>query len=367
MSNIGQFVTANSRCCQKAGINSGSGAMNFIGLHITKQTIYAVELAAQKRGQKRLVNFLKAPSPPYSLESEVALDLDSFAQDLGLLLKEGGFSTKNVFAALPESQVFTRVISMPKMSEKELKEAMKWEAGQYIPLPLEEVTFDYQVISDHRKKDKLDVLLVAAPLTLTRKFLKIVEKAGLRMVGVETESVAIARSLVGAEKDSLTSAIVLIGDGATDIFIVDRGSIVFTRSITTGGEAMVRLVSQELGIEPERAAEYLKSYGLEESAFEGRVKKALKPVFDVILSEIKRSLAYYATHIKGNGVERLILAGANAKVPGVLVFLASAVSLEVLLADPWDTIEIPGKFNQEELEDLGPEFAVAVGLALKEI
>jgi type IV pilus assembly protein PilM len=341
--------------------------MDFIGLHITKRNIYAVELAAAKRGRKRLVNFIKAPSPPYSLESEVELDLDSFAKELGSILREGDFSTKNVFVALPESQVFTRVISMPKMSDKELKEAMKWEAGQYIPIPLDEVTFDYQVISDHREHNKLDVLLVAAPLTLTKKFLKIVKKAGLRMVGVETESVAVARSLVGSDSTAPTSAIVLIGDGATDIFIVDRGSIIFTRSITTGGDAMVRVVSQELGIEPERAAEYLKSYGLEESAFEGRVKAALKPVFDVVLSEIKRSLAYYVTHIKGNNIERLILAGAHAKVPGVLVFLASAVNLEVLLADPWDRVEVSGKFSQEELEDVAPEFAVAVGLALKEI
>ena len=343
--------------------------MDFFGLHITRNYLYAAQLTPRKGGKKQLVTYAKLSAPPYPLDSDSELDIDSFGKELGQVLKETALTTNKVLLALPESQVFTRVISLPRMSEKELKEAMKWEAGQYIPIPLEEVTYDYQVIDSDSQKEsaKMDVLLVAAPLTLTRKFLKIVEGAGLRIVGMETESIAAARSLVGDDPSSTTSMIVMIGDEDTNIFIVKQGSIVFTRSITTGGDALVRLVSQELGIEKDRAQEYLLSYGLEESALEGRVMKVIKPLFDVIVSEIKRSLAYYTTHVGKDNIERLILAGQNAKVPGVLVYLASVVSLEVVLADPWGGISIPEKFKREELEEVGPEFAVALGLALKDL
>lgn len=340
--------------------------MDFVGLELGQNKFRAVELKRIKGNKKELVRYSSEDSPPYSLSSDAQVDWAEISSVLDKFFSTAGFSSRNVVSALPESQVFTRVITIPRMSKKELANAMKWEAEQYVPIPLSEVSFDYHII-DKSDGDKMDVLLVAAPLTLTKKYLRIINDAHLRVVGLETESIATARSLVGLDSVSPTTMVVGIGAATTDISIVSRGNIRFTRSISGGGDALVRALAQNLNFETERAEEYLRSYGLEESALEGKVVQAIRPVFDVIVSEVKRSIAYYMTHRKEDSIERLILSGEFAGVPGILVAMASAVDLEVQLADPWDAVSIPSKFKRGELEDIGPEFSIAVGLALKEI
>lgn len=347
--------------------------MNFVGLDLGSHSLKAVELKKTKKGEKKeLVGYDSAPAPPQSLASEAEVDLVAFSESLRNFFDEANFSTQNVAAALPESQVFTRVISVPQMNPKELENAMKWEAEQYIPIPLEEVSLDYRIIEEKVVKGKdgrdlMDILLVAAPLTLTKKYLKIINDAGLKVVGLETEAMAAARSLVGLNSSSPTTMVVSLGAETTDISVVSEGNIRFTRSISTGGEAFARAVSQELGLEMTQAEEYTKSYGLEESELEGKVMKAIKPVFDVVVSEIKRSFAYYASQRQDDPLRRIVLAGGIAGLPGILAYLAAAVDVEVQLGDPWRSVAIPSKFDREELEDLGPKFAVAVGLALKDI
>ena len=341
--------------------------MNFIGLDLGSYEFKGVELKKEKGGKKELVTYSSAPAPPHFLTSDSEVDWAAYSKSLEKFYNEAGFSVNEVVAALPESQVFTRVITVPKMSGKELKTAMQWESEQYLPIPLADVSLDYKVIGNVGAADKIDILLVAAPLTLTKKYLKIISSAGLEVVGLETEALAAARSLVGLDSLSPTALIVSIGAGTTDISIVSGGCIHFTRSISTGGEAFARAVSQELGFEIGRAREYMSSYGLEESQLEGKVMKAIKPIFDVVVSEVKRSLAYYTAHQKDDLIKHVIVSGGVASLPGVLVYLAAALNLEVQIADPWEGLVIPEKFGREELEDIGPRFAVAVGLALKDV
>ncbi len=341
--------------------------MTFVGLDLGSHEFRAVELKENKKGQKELVTYASAPAPPHFLDSDAEVDWAAFSKALEKFYNEADFTTRSVVSALPESRVFTRVISVPQMSGKELENAMKWEAEQYIPIPLEEVSLDYQVIGEAGRADKIDILLVAAPLTLTKKYLKILGDAKLETVGLETEALSTARSLVGLDPSTPTTMVVGIGARATDISIVSGGFIRFTRSISTGGEAFARAVSQELGFEIGRARDYMASYGLEESQLEGKVMRAIKPIFDVAVSEVKRSIAYYANHRRDDVIERVIVSGGVASLPGVLVYLAAALNLEVQMADPWEGLIIPGKFSREELEDIGPGFAVAVGLALKDV
>ncbi len=342
--------------------------MNFIGLDLGSYEFKAVELKQpKKQPKKELVSFASAEAPPHFLTSDSEVDWAAYSKALEKFHAESEFSTRDVIAALPESQVFTRVITVPKMSGKELKNAMQWEAEQYLPIPLKEVSLDYRVIGNSETADKTNVLLVAAPLTLTAKYLKIISEAKLSIVGLETESLATARSLVGLNPSAPTTLVVSIGSVTTDISVVSKGFIRFTRSISTGGESFARSVSQELGFEIDRAREYMRSYGLEETQLEGKVMKAIKPVFDVVVSEVKRSLAYYAAHQKEDLIKRVIVSGGAASLPGVLVYLAAVLNLEVQVANPWEGLLIPSKFERKELEDVGPRFAVAVGLALKDV
>ena len=93
---------------------------------------------------------------------------------------------------------------------------------------------------------------------------------------------------------------------------------------------------------------------------------AIKPVFDIIRDEIKRTQAFFSSRSK-RPLQRLILVGGTANLPGVLVYLADSLGMEVARGNPWEAISIPGNFPRDQLEEIAPSFAVAAGLALKEL
>lgn len=341
-------------------------ALNHFGLDIGSHAIKAVQLT----GSPESPTFVTAglyPSPPSALLSESEDDLKTVAETIKNLHRDAKITTNRVVTALPESQIFTRVVEMPELSKQEVQSAIDYEAEQYVPLPLSEVRLTWQVLATRQgadKKPKMDVLLVAAPNTLINKYLNIIKMANLTAVSLETETTAIVRSLVQRIEGSPTTMVISIGASTTDLTIVDASHISFTRSIATGGLALARGVANDLGFEVDQAVEYMKTYGLDATQLEGKVMQAIKPVFDVVVNEVRRALAYYAGKYPDKPVKRIVLAGGTAKLPGIVIYLAEALGLEVQVGNPWDGIALPPNISKK-LIDEGTSYSIAVGLALK--
>jgi type IV pilus assembly protein PilM len=334
---------------------------DFIGLDIGSSTLKAVQV----RG-KRLFAFAYGSAPAgASLTTEDKESTARFSEAIGSLISSGNFKGRSVVVALPESQIFTRVISFPQMDIKEIASAVQNEAQQYVPLPLEKTTLDYEVLGPSEVEEgRIDVLLVAAPKALTKQYLNVLRQIQLHPISLEPETMALSRSVVG-DTSKVPVMVASIGARTTDLSIFSGNTLRFTRSISTGGETLARAVSQNLGLDAGQAQEYLKSYGLLEEA-KGKVSTAIKPVFDIIVEEIRRSLTYYTTRRKKQ-IGRIVLVGGVANLPGIVVYLTEALGIEVGRGDPWETIEVPGSFPREELARRAPDFAIAAGLALKEI
>jgi len=343
-------------------------AINHFGLDIGTSTIKAVQLS----GSFDAPTFVTAgqfPTPAGAILSESEEDMKAIAETIKSLHKEAKITTEKVVTALPESQIFTRVVEMPQLSKQEIQSAIDYEAEQYVPIPLSEVRLTWQILSTRvgpDKKPKVDILLVAAPNNLINKYLKILKDANLTAIALETETTAVVRSLVQRVEGSPTTLIISLGASTTDLTIVDNTQINFTRSIATGGMALARAVANDLGFETEQAVEYMKTYGLDPSQLEGKVMQALKPVFDVIVNEVHRAIAYYTAKHVDKPVKRVVLAGGTAKLPGVVLYLAEALGLEVQMGNPWDGIGLPPNISKK-LIDEGSSYSVAVGLALKPV
>lgn len=336
---------------------------SLLGLDIGSKIIKLVQLE-RRNNNFFLKGYGTVPTPPKGFASEAISDLQALSQTIRDLCGECRVSTQEVVSALPESSVFTRVISLPFLSDKELASAIHWEAEQYIPVPLEEVNLVWDVLEKDRRKNKMQILLVAAPKNLARKYAQVLKDAGLKPVALETELIALARSLVGEASTSPTSLVISIGAKTTDICIVNKGKIALTRSISTAGEALTRSLATTLNFDPVKAEEYKKSYGLK-GEMEGKIKDALKPVFDLIVNEVKRALAFYQEENPGEQIKRVVLAGGSAKLPGAVIYLAEALGVETQIGNPWERIEMT-EAEQNELLEQGPEYAVAVGLAERE-
>jgi len=340
-------------------------ALNHFGLDIGSNTIKVVQLSGSSdRPAFVAAGQIQTPTKQGDDGSEEAVE--QLANAVKTLHKEAHLTTNKVVTALPESQIFTRVVEMPKLKPAELNHAISWEAEQYVPIPLADVKLDWQVLGDATETDKIEVLLVAAPTSLINHYLEITKKADLIPLGLETEITAAVRSLVQRFEGTPTTMVVSIGASTTDLSIVRNGRITLTRSIATGGLSLARGIAQELGFEIGQAIEYMKTYGLDPTSLEGKIMQAIKPIFDLIVNEIRRTLAYYMTKHPNAPVKRVIITGGTAKLPGVVIYLAEALGLEVQLGDPWEGISLPSSVSGK-LKEEASSYAVAVGVALKQV
>jgi type IV pilus assembly protein PilM len=334
-----------------------------VGLDIGSKTIKVVEL--DKSGNRfnlkaaGLVGYTGSDLAKMTDEKEIA----QMADVLRKVFSDAKISAKEVTIALPEPQVFTRAIRFPLLTDQEISSAVKWEAEQYIPIPLNEAVIQHQIIErrETTSPPEVLVLLVAAPRVLVEKYVQVVSAAKFTVVGVETELIALARSLGPPDQ---TVVILDFGAGSTDLAIVKNGSLVFSRSIATAGEAFTRAVGQSLGITPQQAEEYKKTYGLAAAQLEGKVRGALDPILRVVGEEIKKAIHFYQSENKNNAPTSLIISGGSSGMREVAPYLTKYLGLEVVMGNPFSKVSLDAATSQS-LAPYAPLYAIAVGLAMK--
>lgn len=334
-----------------------------LGIDIGSHTIKVIELAKDD-SKVQMIAAGSTATPPKALTSNIPADLQSVGATISKLLHDIGAHSRNASVALPESQVFTRVIEIPQLTDRELASAIKWEAEQYVPLPLDQVNMDYSVLRTNKEtgKNNMEVLLVASPKSLIEKYITILESAGLNPIGAETEIIAASRALVRTAQSVKTAMIVSLGAQTSDFAILNNGIIAFTRSISAGGEAISRALVQNLEFSKIQAEEYKRTYGVERDKLEGKILAAVKPIVDTIIGEIKRAINSYTEKYKER-VDVILLNGGTARLPGIVMHIAEETGVEVQLGNPWLGITKEQKFDI--LNNEGPTFCVAVGLALR--
>jgi type IV pilus assembly protein PilM len=260
--------------------------------------------------------------------------------------------------------VFTRTIKFPLLTDSEIASAVKWEAEQYIPIPLNEAVVQHTILSRNEKSTPPEVLvlLVAAPRATINKYVRVVQLAGLNVTAVETELVALTRSLAPLDK---TVLLIDLGAGSTNIAISKSGLLSFSRSIPIAGDAFTRAVSQGLGVTPQQAEEYKKTYGLDPSQLEGKVSGVLDPVLRLVVDEIKKAISYYLTDEKGDSPSALFITGGTSGIPEMITMLTKLVGIEVMVGNPFSKIKTDPE-TAKKLAPYAPLYSVAVGLAMRE-
>jgi type IV pilus assembly protein PilM len=339
---------------------------NTFGLDIGTTTIKVVSLERENN----IISYsssLMIPTPLQGMQSESPFDHQEMAQIINKLVIDAKITTNNVAIALPENHAFTKVIEMPVLSDKDLTNAIYWEAEQYIPVPLDSVTLAWsklRIIKSALPEDKMQVLLVAAPKDLIKRYQTILELSGLTIVSVETEILSILRSLLSA-KNIPTSLIVHIGALSTTLGIIQNDTLVFNYPLPLGGIALTRAIASDFGLQPEQAEEYKRVYGLSDKNFGGKVGKAIEPILIALLTEVKKAMTFYSEKYKNDSpISQILLTGGSASLPGLAVYFARNLGVESVLANPWKMLNIQQVPQQAEVN--GPAYSVAIGLALKE-
>lgn len=333
-----------------------------VGIDIGSKSIKIVELkkTAEKFG---LVGLSVIGYSGLSLDKIIEeKDFIAFAQILKKLVKQVGIHSKEVNISIPEPLVFTRIIKFPILSDEEVDAAVKWEAEQYIPIPVKEAIVQYSILSRNDTNANTSVLLVAAPKSVVEKYIKVITLAGLTPISAETELTALARSISPTKGISL---ILDLGALSVNMAITKDSNIVFTRSIPVAGETFTRAVAQSLGINMQQAEEYKKTYGLSDTQLEGKVKLALEPIFKMVIDEVKKAIHFFQTEEKDEIPNSLIISGGSSLTPDIISYLTQILGLETIMGDPFAKLEI----NPETYKNLIPFipiYGTAVGLAMNE-
>ncbi|MDA3840740.1 MAG: type IV pilus assembly protein PilM [Patescibacteria group bacterium] len=340
-----------------------SSVDSYLGVDIGSSGIKVVELKKEGRGAK-LVSY--GFSENSKIKPGLMDDVSYAAQLLNKVCNDAGIHNKAAVAALPTYAVFSSILSLSNVANKDMASAVHWEAKKVIPLPLEEMILDWKVIEEPEKKDNknIKVLLTGAPKTLVKKYVEIFKVAQMNLLSLETETFSLIRSLMGHDKS--TVMIVEIGDSTSDITIADNGIPSFSRSVEVGGLTITQEISEKGSMELEMAEQFKYDLGISSIKNEdATIPKVIEDVISPVVNEIKYAINLYQNK-DNKKVEKIILSGGGALLVNLSNYLSKVLDIKVIIGDPWDRISY-----QEELKPLlgevGPKLAVAAGLALRSI
>lgn len=341
------------------------------GLDIGSNLIKAVSLA--RSGDTYLLESVAVmSSTSKGMTSEATSDLLQLSETIKKMLAQANIKISLAAVSIPESQVYTKVIEMPDLSERELSAALEFEMEQYIPLPLDQVRTDWEILGrsngeagGEAGKKVIDVMLVAAPLLTLAKYEKLMEMAGLKAEVIETEIVSVHRALLPLFINGPSTIIVHIGSSTSSVAIVKEARIKTVFSIALGGAAITRAISLDLGIDLTSAENYKKAYGLSKDAFEGKIGKSLTPILESITGDIKKAILSFREKNNNEEIKQVILSGGTALLPGIDAYFTNTLGSQVVLGNCFSAYNITNIPNELQIE--APSYNVVVGLALRNL
>ena len=282
------------------------------------------------------------------------------------------FRVSGIVVSLPEEKSFLRIFQTPKVGAREMAGAIRWKIEEEIPLPSEDVVYDYeQIRSPEGGGDHHDAVVTAFPKGMVAAYVRAIKDAGLIPMALELESQAIMRAAAPSLGAGDAAVVIDMGRTRTSVILFAGGAIVFTMTVPVGGYTLDIEIARVLGVS-EREAKHLKRRnGFAKSAYRGKIFSAMAPSADVIAGEVRRVISYYQekiTHAHGGSrtVDKILLSGGGTNVPGFDAYLASATRVPVSFVDPFVGITgITGDSVPPLPREQALVFTAAIGLALR--
>lgn len=324
-----------------------------VGLDIGNYNLKVAEIEF-KEGTFKIINVgMKSIRQPANI-----------AQAIRELCKETNISTKEVNISVSGENVVARYLSLPKMSEAELKKAMAYELEDHIPFKADEVYTDYTILGDDpNSKNRMRVFLVATKKELLENRIKLVQEAGLSPQVVTMDALAVKNAFYFnyPAKISANVALLNIGDKITNLIITKDKIPYFVRDSQFGGEAITTLIQTKLDLDKVKAEEL--KYHLQNTSLD--LSETIKSAMANLLNEIFVSLDFYE-NLTEQRIDEVYICGGSYQLPGLKEFLGGYLGLEIIDLNPLKNISLSPSLTQEKLTPLLPYLAVAIGLALEE-
>ncbi len=343
-----------------------------LGIDIGSSSIKVVQLRREK-GKAILETYGAIALGPYG-ELEIGratnLPVDRIVEALKDVLREANVTAKEAALSIPYSASLVSVIKVPRVADKQLAQMIPIEARKYIPVPIGEVMLDWFVIPEESRSSNdiknesthISVLLVAIHNETIAKYQAIVAGATLQAKFFEIEVFSSVRASL--DHGIAPIAVVDMGASTTKLYIVERGIIRESHIINRGGQDITLAISQSLGLTVGKAEEQKRVEGLSGKE-DAPLNKAIAITLESVLSEVNRVILSYEQRMQSS-ISSAVFTGGGATLKGIQEYAKQRLSTPTSLAHPFDKVEAPA-FLIDILTEAGPEFSVAVGLALRRL
>jgi type IV pilus assembly protein PilM len=346
-----------------------SRSKSLAGLDITTSSIKLIELVPQGRGY-RVECYAAEPSPPNSITEKSIIDADAVGEAVRRAVKRAGTKATEVAIAISGDAAITKVIQMPRqLNDNDMEAQVEIQADQYIPFPMEEVSFDFQVIGESPSDpDMVDVLLVATRTENVDQRRAAVEAAGMKAHVVDVEPFALENACTllthqmpdGGMDHQI--AVVDFGASSTTFSVLQDLRVVYNRDFNFGGQQLTEEIMRIYGLSLEDAGRAKKEGGLP-SNYQPEV---LDPFVDDMTQQVSRSLQFFLA--SGGGREQpdeILVCGGCANIPGVADLIASKVGIPTEVGDPLGQMKVSSRARTQGVESDATALLTACGLALR--
>jgi type IV pilus assembly protein PilM len=342
---------------------------SLVGLDIGSSAVKAIELKPAGKGYK-VAAFGAEPVPPDSIVDGAIIDGTAVVDAIRRLFESRKIKTKDVAASLSGNAVIVKKISVPAMTEAELAESIYWEAEQYIPFDIQDVNLDYQILDrgDASGKGSMDVLLVAAKKEKIADYTGVIGQAGRVAVVIDVDAFALQNAYevnYGTEPDAVV-VLLNVGASATNINILHGDQSVFTRDLSTGGNAYTEALQKELNLPFEQADQLKRGQPVDGVTFED-ARPVLRAVTENVMLEVQKTFDFFKASAASEHITRIVVSGGASRAEGFSEMVTERFQAPVEMFDPFKRVTFDArKFNVDPVE-IAPTAAVAVGLALRRV
>lgn len=353
----------------KLGFKLRPASGSYVGIDIGAESVKVVQLR-KERERAILETYGELKSARY-FQNEAAGPMAGFLgyRDQSVVnllvdvLRESNVTTQQVVFSVPPAASFLTVIRLPLLDPNEIEAAVPFEAKKYIPIPLQEVALDWELIEVNEEERQVLALLAAVPNEVVAKYQRVAGLMELELKSVEMESFSLVRSLLPGDRG--VSAIMNWGAIVTTVTVVDQHRIRMNHTFGRGAESMTTALAHSLGVTAERAEAMKRGVGLSEKPEEREIADVVTPIVDSILSDLERVMTAY-NRTAQRKIEKIVLTGGGAALTNLVDYVAKRFGLETAIGNPFARTVYP-PFLQPVLKEIAPSFAVAVGLALRQI
>ncbi|XKT75187.1 MAG: type IV pilus assembly protein PilM [Patescibacteria group bacterium UBA2103] len=339
-----------------------------LGIDIGGSSVKVVQLK-QENGVAVLETYGQLALGPYAdkeVGQAVHLPAETISENIQDLMREANVTTTSVGVAIPLNKTLLTTVSLPRKEGPELQTMINLEARKYIPVPVSEVQLDWFVIPEEQGKElspKMKVLLVAVHNEALTHLERIMNKIQVAASFYEIEIFSTIRAVV--DEPVKPVMVIDIGAAATKVYIVERGLVARSHTISRGGQDVSKALSQSSSLGFAKAEQLKREEGISDTAPKPYNKDSVTLTYSNIFAEAKRVLREFETSEK-RPVSGIVLTGGGGVTKNLKEYAGTFFETEVTLADPFQKTDAPA-FMRPVLEEIGPEFAVAVGVALRKL